>query len=142
MCLILLLVLFVTVSPSPPIEGNSMTLACNTWTPPQTLDPPPQKLEVQRQFCFYKDGLALGLGWDSLPELRIPTVWREDSGSYWCEAKMTSLKVIRSPRVQINVHSECQRGPLLGWAGEGRGTRLVFPDGCVLLLRDWVLSEM
>uniref|UniRef100_A0A8D1VXM4 Ig-like domain-containing protein n=1 Tax=Sus scrofa TaxID=9823 RepID=A0A8D1VXM4_PIG len=98
-------VLFVTVSPSPPIEGNSMTLACNTWTPPQTLDPPPQKLEVQRQFCFYKDGLALGLGWDSLPELRIPTVWREDSGSYWCEAKMTSLKVIRSPRVQINVHS-------------------------------------
>uniref|UniRef100_A0A8C3WXE5 Fc receptor like 1 n=1 Tax=Catagonus wagneri TaxID=51154 RepID=A0A8C3WXE5_9CETA len=87
--------LFVTVRPSPPIEGNSMTLACKT--------PLPQKLEEQRQFRFYKDGQALGLAWDNLPELHIPTVWREDSGSYWCEAKMPSLNVIRSRIVQINV---------------------------------------
>uniref|UniRef100_A0A8C6B6L5 Fc receptor like 1 n=1 Tax=Monodon monoceros TaxID=40151 RepID=A0A8C6B6L5_MONMO len=88
--------LFLILSPSRPIEGNSMTLACET--------PPPQKLDVQLQFCFYKAGRPLGLDWDSIPELWILAVWREDSGSYWCQAKATSLGVKRSRRVQIQVH--------------------------------------
>ncbi|XP_007172077.2 Fc receptor-like protein 1 [Balaenoptera acutorostrata] len=89
--------LFLIVSPSQPIEGNSMTLACKT-------QPPPQKLDVQLQFRFYKDGRPLGLDWDSIPELWIPAVWREDSGSYWCQAKTTPLRVKWSRRVQIQVH--------------------------------------
>ncbi|KAB0402284.1 hypothetical protein E2I00_014109, partial [Balaenoptera physalus] len=89
--------LFLTVSPSQPIEGNSMTLACKT-------EPPPRKLDVQLQFRFYKDGRPLGLDWDSIPELWIPAVWREDSGSYWCQAKTTPLRVKWSRRVRIQVH--------------------------------------
>ncbi|TKC48399.1 hypothetical protein EI555_001950, partial [Monodon monoceros] len=79
------------------------------------------KLDVQLQFCFYKAGRPLGLDWDSIPELWILAVWREDSGSYWCQAKATSLGVKRSRRVQIQVHGEFQWGPLLGWAEKGRG---------------------
>ena len=85
-----------------------MTLACKT-------QPPPQKLDVQLQFRFYKDGRPLGLDWDSIPELWIPAVWREDSGSYWCQAKTTPLRVKWSRRVQIQVHGEFRWG--LCWAG-------------------------
>ncbi|KAB1260853.1 Fc receptor-like protein 1 [Camelus dromedarius] len=72
-----------------------MTLACKTF---------PQKLDGQHQFRFYKDNLALGLDWNSFPELQIPAAWKEDSGSYWCEAKSMQQKVTRSPRVLIEVH--------------------------------------
>ncbi|XP_010955222.2 Fc receptor-like protein 1 isoform X1 [Camelus bactrianus] len=87
--------LFLTASPSRPTEGKSMTLACKTF---------PQKLDGQHQFRFYKDNLALGLDWNSFPELQIPAAWKEDSGSYWCEAKSMQQKVTRSPRVLIEVH--------------------------------------
>ena len=86
-----------------------MTLTCKT-------QPPPQKLDAKLQFRFYRDGRPLGLDWNSLPEFRIPAVRKADSGSYWCEAKITSIKAKLSRRVQIAVHSECQWGPLLGWA--------------------------
>ncbi|KAI4590454.1 hypothetical protein MJG53_001503 [Ovis ammon polii x Ovis aries] len=89
--------LFLIVSPSRPIEGNTMTLTCKTRPPPQTLD-------AKLQFLFYKDGRVLGLARDSLPEFRIPAVRKEDSGSYWCQAKITSIKVKFSHRVQIEVH--------------------------------------
>lgn len=126
--------LFLIVSPSRPIEGNTMTLTCKT-------QPPPQKLDAKLQFLFYKDGRALGPALDSLPEFRIPVVRKEDSGSYWCQAKITSIKAKLSRRVQIEVHSECQWGPLLGWAKTGRDISLVFPDYCVLLLHAWMLFE-
>ncbi|KAI4548836.1 hypothetical protein MG293_001166 [Ovis ammon polii] len=74
-----------------------MTLTCKTRPPPQTLD-------AKLQFLFYKDGRVLGLARDSLPEFRIPAVRKEDSGSYWCQAKITSIKVKFSHRVQIEVH--------------------------------------
>ena len=111
-----------------------MTLTCKTR-------PPPQNLDAKLQFLFYKDGRVLGLARDSLPEFRIPAVRKEDSGSYWCQAKITSIKVKFSHRVQIEVHSECQWGPLLGWAETGRDMSLVFPDYCVLLLHAWMLFE-
>ncbi|XP_055259336.1 Fc receptor-like protein 1 isoform X4 [Moschus berezovskii] len=89
--------LFLIVSPSRPIEGNTMTLTCKT-------QPPPQKLDTKLQFRFYRDGRALGLDWDSLPDFQIPAVRKEDSGSYWCQAKITSIKAKLSRRVQIEVH--------------------------------------
>ncbi|XP_070323674.1 Fc receptor-like protein 1 isoform X1 [Odocoileus virginianus] len=89
--------LLLIVSPSPPIEGKTMTLTCKT-------QPPPQKLDAKLQFRFYRDGRSLGLNWNSLPEFRIPAVRKADSGSYWCEAKITSIKVKLSRRVQIAVH--------------------------------------
>ncbi|XP_004416013.1 PREDICTED: Fc receptor-like protein 1 [Odobenus rosmarus divergens] len=73
-----------------------MTLTCEaqaaSWKP-----------DAQPQFCFFRDSQALWQGWSSSPELQLPTVWRKDSGSYWCEAKTSDLRVTRSPRIQIQV---------------------------------------
>lgn len=93
-----------------------MTLTCKTQQRPQ-------KPDVQLEFCFFRDSQALGLGWSSSPELQIATMWREDSGSYWCEEKIVTLKDTRSwsrsRRVPISVQSEC-RGPSVWW-GVGGG---------------------
>lgn len=83
-----------------------MTLTCKTQYPPE-------KLGVQLQFCFFKDGYTLGLSWNNSTELQITAVRKEDSGSYWCEAQTAETKVIRSKSIQIHVQSECQWGPLL-----------------------------
>lgn len=76
-----------------------MTLICETQATSQ-------KTDAQLEFCFFKDGRALGQGWSSSPKLLLPTVWREDSGSYWCEEKTTALRATRSPRIQIQVQGE------------------------------------
>ncbi|XP_008698983.1 Fc receptor-like protein 1 isoform X7 [Ursus maritimus] len=89
-------VLLLTAQPSRPKEGSSMTLICETQATSQ-------KTDAQLEFCFFKDGRALGQGWSSSPKLLLPTVWREDSGSYWCEEKTTALRATRSPRIQIQV---------------------------------------
>ncbi|XP_047697552.1 Fc receptor-like protein 1 isoform X6 [Prionailurus viverrinus] len=88
--------LLLTATPSRPVEGGSVTLTCNVLVPSRRLDGP-------RQFCFFRDSRVLWPGWSSSPELQLPKVWREDSGSYWCEEKTMAARVTRSPRVQIRV---------------------------------------
>ncbi|XP_046948624.1 Fc receptor-like protein 1 isoform X3 [Lynx rufus] len=88
--------LLLTATPSRPVEGGSVTLTCNVLVPSRRLDGP-------LQFCFFRDNRVLWPGWSSSPELQLPTVWREDSGSYWCEEKTMAARVARSPRVQIQV---------------------------------------
>ncbi|XP_062962519.1 Fc receptor-like protein 1 isoform X2 [Cynocephalus volans] len=88
--------LFLIPKPSRPIEGSPVTLTCKA-------QPFPQKPVAQLQFCFFRGGWALRLGCSSSPELQIATMWKEDSGSYWCEAQTMAFKVIRSRRVQIYV---------------------------------------
>ncbi|XP_029791728.1 Fc receptor-like protein 3 isoform X1 [Suricata suricatta] len=86
-----------TASPSQPIEGSPMTLKCETWLPPQTS-------RFRLQFCFFKERQALGFGWSNSPELHIPTVWSEDSASYWCQARATTSRIMKtSPGFQIHV---------------------------------------
>uniref|UniRef100_A0A8C8YQ12 Ig-like domain-containing protein n=1 Tax=Prolemur simus TaxID=1328070 RepID=A0A8C8YQ12_PROSS len=85
------------VSLSQPLEGRSITLTCETRLPPQ-------RSEVQLQFCFFRDSQALGSGWSSSPELHIPEMWIEDSGSYWCQAGTKNHSIIhRSRSSQIHV---------------------------------------
>ena len=96
-----------------------MTLTCNVLVPSRRLDSP-------LQFCFFRDSRALWPGWSSSPELQLPKVWREDSGSYWCESKTMAARVTRSPRVQIQVQGEC--GGLRRGADTVGGTRLISPD--------------
>ncbi|XP_025286529.3 Fc receptor-like protein 1 isoform X1 [Canis lupus baileyi] len=91
--------LHLTARPSWPLEGRSMTLTCETEATSQQLDD-------QLQFCFFRDDQALDLGCGSDPVLQVPTVWRKDSGSYWCEAKTSAQKVTRSPRIQIQVQDK------------------------------------
>ncbi|XP_032701532.1 Fc receptor-like protein 1 isoform X1 [Lontra canadensis] len=89
-------VLLLTARPSRPKEGGSMTLTCEMRATSQKLDAPVQ-------FCFFTDSQTLGQGCSRSPELQLPTVWREDSGSYWCEAKTSTIRVTWSPRIQIQV---------------------------------------
>ncbi|CAK7310668.1 Fc receptor-like protein 1 [Vulpes lagopus] len=91
--------LHLTARPSWPLEGRSMTLTCETEATSQQLDD-------QLQFCFFRDDQALDMGCGSDPVLQVPTVWRKDSGSYWCEAKTSAQKVTRSPRIQIQVQDK------------------------------------
>ncbi|XP_022346407.1 Fc receptor-like protein 1 isoform X2 [Enhydra lutris kenyoni] len=88
--------LLLTARPSRPREGDSMTLTCE-------MQATSQKLGVPVQFCFFRDSQALGQGCSRSPELHLPTVWREDSDSYWCEAKISTIRVTWSPRIQIQV---------------------------------------
>ncbi|KAG8519929.1 Fc receptor-like protein 2, partial [Galemys pyrenaicus] len=75
-----------TARPYWPTEGNPVTLTCETWLSPQRSD-------VQLQFCFFRDNRVLGSGWSISPQLQIPTVWNEDSGSYWCQVETTTHSV-------------------------------------------------
>ena len=85
-----------------PTEGEPVTLTCEIQLPPQRSD-------VRLQFCFFKDGQILGPGWSSSPEFQINTIWREDSGSYWCKAQTVTSRVWKQSRTsQIYVQSECQ----------------------------------
>uniref|UniRef100_A0A3Q2HGT3 Fc receptor like 5 n=1 Tax=Equus caballus TaxID=9796 RepID=A0A3Q2HGT3_HORSE len=80
-----------------PIEGELVTLTCETQLPSQ-------KSDVRLQFCFFKDGQTLQSGWSSSPEFQINTIWREDSGSYWCQAQaVTSLVWKQSQTSKIYV---------------------------------------
>ncbi|XP_077883980.1 Fc receptor-like protein 5 [Ictidomys tridecemlineatus] len=100
-------------SSSEPTEGSPVTLACQTQLPPE-------RSHVQLQFCFFRDGQVLGSGWSSSPELRIPALGTEDSGSYWCQAKRVNSHVLKeSWKISIPVRGESQW--VLGWTGDGTG---------------------
>ncbi|XP_064139077.1 Fc receptor-like protein 2 isoform X4 [Loxodonta africana] len=86
-----------TASSSQPTEGTPVTLTCETWLPPE-------KSGTELQFCFFREGQGLGPGWSKSPELHIPTIWSQDSGSYWCEAQTVTPRVKKqSLKSQIHV---------------------------------------
>ncbi|XP_048670606.1 Fc receptor-like protein 2 [Marmota marmota marmota] len=86
-----------TASSYQPTEGSSVTLTCQTQLPPERSD-------VQLRFCFFRDDQVLGSGWSSSPELQIPALGTEDSGSYWCQAETVSHRIRKqSLRSQIHV---------------------------------------
>nr|XP_055218821.1 Fc receptor-like protein 4 isoform X3 [Gorilla gorilla gorilla] len=65
---------------SQPTEGNSVNLSCETQLPPERSDTP-------LHFNFFRDDEVILSDWSTSPELQLPTVWRENSGSYWCGAE-------------------------------------------------------
>ncbi|XP_059997851.1 Fc receptor-like protein 5 [Lagenorhynchus albirostris] len=84
-------------SSTQPTEGGAVTLTCETQLSPQRPD-------VQLQFHFFRDRRSLGSGWGSSPEFWIRTIWRENSGSYWCQAQSMNPSVQKqSQRLQIQV---------------------------------------
>ncbi|XP_024606485.1 Fc receptor-like protein 5 [Neophocaena asiaeorientalis asiaeorientalis] len=84
-------------SSTQPTEGGAVTLTCETQLSPQRPD-------VQLQFHFFRDRRSLGSGWRSSPEFWIHTIWRENSGSYWCQAQSMNPSVQKqSQRLQIQV---------------------------------------
>ncbi|XP_063480999.1 Fc receptor-like protein 2 isoform X4 [Symphalangus syndactylus] len=85
-----------TASSFQPIEGGPVSLKCETRRSPQRLD-------VQLQFCFFRENQVLGSGWSSSPELQISAMWSEDTGSYWCEAETVTHR-IRKQSLQSQIH--------------------------------------
>ncbi|XP_059946766.1 Fc receptor-like protein 5 [Mesoplodon densirostris] len=84
-------------SSTQPTEGEAVALTCETQLSPQRPD-------VQLQFHFFRDSQPLRPGWRSSPEFGILTIWRENSGSYWCQAQsMTPSVQKQSQRLQIQV---------------------------------------
>ncbi|XP_023390050.1 Fc receptor-like protein 3 [Pteropus vampyrus] len=107
-----------TASPAQPVEGGPVTLTCETQLSPQRPD-------VRLRFRFFREKQPLGSGWSWSPELRILTVWREDS-SYWCQAETETHSVTkRSLRSRIPVQIPVSR-PVLTLAAPG--TRAMVGD--------------
>ncbi|XP_046948620.1 Fc receptor-like protein 2 isoform X2 [Lynx rufus] len=113
-----------TVSPFQAIEGNPVTLTCETKLSPQRSD-------AQLRFCFFRDGRALGSGWSSSPELRVPAMWSGDSGSYWCEAE-TVTPSVRKQSLQSQIH--VRRVPVSNVSLEMRAPRGQVIEGRNLVL--------
>ncbi|XP_077012678.1 Fc receptor-like protein 4 [Tamandua tetradactyla] len=89
---------------SQPKEGSSVNLTCETQLPLERWD-------TLLHFVFFRDNGVILSDWSMSPELQIPTIWTEDSGSYWCEAEAVARKVRkRSLLLQIHV----QRVPVSG----------------------------
>ncbi|VCW67028.1 unnamed protein product [Gulo gulo] len=85
------------VRPSQPIEGSPVKLKCETRLPPP-------RSYIWLQFCFFREDKVLEPGWSNSSELQIPTMWSEDLGSYWCQAKTVTPNIIKeSLRSQIHV---------------------------------------
>nr|XP_012604177.1 Fc receptor-like protein 4 isoform X5 [Microcebus murinus] len=109
---------------SQPTEGNSVNLSCETQLPPERSDTP-------LYFVFFGDDGVVLSNWSKSPELQIPAVWREDSGSYWCGAETASGSVHkRSLPLQIHV----QRIPVSGVLMETQPPGDQVAEGEVLVL--------
>uniref|UniRef100_A0A8C3X1X3 Ig-like domain-containing protein n=1 Tax=Catagonus wagneri TaxID=51154 RepID=A0A8C3X1X3_9CETA len=89
-------------SSTQPTEEDAVTLTCETQLSSQRPD-------VQLQFLFLRDDASEWSSWRQSPELQIFTIRRENSGSYWCEARTATPPLKKqSQKLQINVQSECQ----------------------------------
>uniref|UniRef100_F7GEL5 Fc receptor like 2 n=1 Tax=Callithrix jacchus TaxID=9483 RepID=F7GEL5_CALJA len=101
-----------TASDFQPIEGGPVSLTCETRLSPR-------RLYIQLQFCFLRENQVLGSGWSSSPELQIPAMWSDDTGSYWCKAETVTPRVrkqslpsqIRVRRIPISNVSLETRAP-------------------------------
>ncbi|XP_012513941.1 PREDICTED: Fc receptor-like protein 4 [Propithecus coquereli] len=109
---------------SQPTEGNSVNLSCETQLPPERSDTP-------LYFTFFRDDGVVLSDWSKSPELQIATIWRENSGFYWCGAETVSRSVHkRSLPLQIQV----QRIPVSGVLMETQPPGDQVVEGEVLVL--------
>ncbi|KAM9686384.1 Fc receptor-like protein 5 [Trichechus inunguis] len=99
-----------TARPSQPTEGTLVTLTCEVQLPPQRLD-------IQLQFRFFRGRQALGSGWSHSPEFHIFNM--RQTGSYSCNAKAVTLnRWKQSHEVQIRVQSPVSQ-PVLTFSPSG-----------------------
>ncbi|XP_008053196.1 Fc receptor-like protein 4 [Carlito syrichta] len=92
---------------SQPTEGTSVNLSCETQLPPERSD-------TQLHFIFFRDDRVILSDWSRSSELHIPTLWRENSGSYWCSVETENHSVYKhSLPLQIHVQGIPVSGVLL-----------------------------
>ncbi|XP_075137848.1 high affinity immunoglobulin gamma Fc receptor I-like [Leptodactylus fuscus] len=87
----------ITVINNTKIEGNPMTLSCDT-----TLSP--YRKHIELQFAFYREGQTVQ-GFSSSNIYEVQSAQLEDSGNYICEAKTSTKKSIskRSSEFYIEI---------------------------------------
>ena len=84
-----------------PTERDTVTLTCETQLSQQ-------RPESQLLFRFVKQSNNVGSDWKNSPEFQFTPIRRENSGSYWCEARrVNSLVQKRSQELQIEVQGKC-----------------------------------
>lgn len=99
------------VTASQPTEGNSVNLSCETQLPLERSD-------SLLHFVFFRDKEVILSNWSRSPEFQITSIWREDSGWYWCGAETVTHSVCkRSHPLHIQVQSECGRARRAGGLG-------------------------
>ncbi|XP_068918905.1 Fc receptor-like protein 2 [Petaurus breviceps papuanus] len=110
---------------SEPTEGTPVTLSCETQLTPQRSD-------TKLHFSFFRNGRNITSGWKESQVFQIPAIWREDSGSYCCEAKAMTRNIQKqSNHVTINV----KRIPISGILMETQppGTQVIEGEKLVLI---------
>ncbi|XP_023409895.1 Fc receptor-like protein 4 isoform X2 [Loxodonta africana] len=95
---------------SQPTDGNPVNLSCHTQLHPERLHTP-------LHFSFFRDKGVILSNWSRSPELQIPSVWSEDSGRYWCEARTANLSV---RKCSLPLRIQVQRVPVSGVLMETR----------------------
>nr|XP_020761316.1 Fc receptor-like protein 5 isoform X1 [Odocoileus virginianus texanus] len=89
-------------SSTQPTERDTVTLTCETQLSQQ-------RPEGQLLFRFVKQSNNVGSDWKNSPEFQFSPIRRENSGSYWCEARtVNSLVQKRSQELQIQVQEIVQ----------------------------------
>ncbi|XP_074246004.1 Fc receptor-like protein 2 isoform X2 [Saimiri boliviensis] len=107
-----------------PIEGGPVSLTCETRLSPQ-------RLYVQLRFCFFRENQVLGSGWSRSPELQIPAMWSDDTGSYWCKAETVTPRVSKQS-LQSQIH--VRRIPISNVSLEARAPGGQVTEGQRLIL--------
>ncbi|KAL2771506.1 Fc receptor-like protein 4 precursor, partial [Daubentonia madagascariensis] len=109
---------------SQPTEGNSVNLSCDTRLPPERSDTP-------LHFIFFRDDRVVLSNWSRSAELQIPTIWRENSGSYWCGAE-TVIRSVHKHSLPLQI--QVQRIPVSGVLMETQPPGGQVVEGEVLVL--------
>lgn len=92
------------VTASQPTEGNSVNLSCETQLPLERSD-------SLLHFVFFRDKEVILSNWSRSPEFQITSIWREDSGWYWCGAETVTHSVCKRSHP---LHIQVQRIPASG----------------------------
>ncbi|XP_043734531.1 Fc receptor-like protein 5 isoform X5 [Cervus elaphus] len=89
-------------SSTQPTERDAVTLTCETQLSQQ-------RPEGQLLFRFVKQSNNVGSDWKNSPEFQFSPIRKENSGSYWCEARRVNSRVQkRSQELQIQVQEIVQ----------------------------------
>ncbi|XP_040187951.1 high affinity immunoglobulin gamma Fc receptor I-like [Rana temporaria] len=87
------------LSHNPAVEGDHMTLTCDT-------SPSRHRQRTELQFAFYKDGQDIPR-YGSSNQYGVQSAQLKDSGNYFCEVKTSTTNVLkRSPMLHIKIQGK------------------------------------
>ncbi|KAG8450050.1 hypothetical protein GDO86_016657, partial [Hymenochirus boettgeri] len=82
----------IKLNPSPVVQGENMTVTCDT-------KPSPRGASTELQFGFYRNGINVQ-GFYSSNQYRVPSAQLEDSGNYTCEVQTVTGSVRKRSNIE------------------------------------------